>query len=132
HLMRLDDLREQTTFELLSTRLWRRYGLRAFTMLEAIRREPAMDDVLIQNAQYLRCELHHAALTEMVTRLEDFMRRRSKIELVVPREQLQGQDGVREACRILFGDQAEERYREYFDRGSASSANMANASYRLA
>lgn len=115
HLMRLDDLREQTTFELLSTRLWRRYGLRAFTMLEAIRREPAMDDVLIEKAQYLRCELRHAALTEMVTRLEDFMRRRSKIALVVAHEELQGQSGVMEACRILFGSDAERRYREYFD-----------------
>lgn len=116
HLMRLDDLREQTTFELLSTRLWRRYGLRAFTMLEAIRREPNMDDVLIESSQYLRCELHHAALTEMVTRLEDFMRRRSKIALVVPHDQLEGQAGVKEACRILFGDDAERRYHEYFEQ----------------
>lgn len=115
HLMRLDELREQTTHELLSTRLWRRYGLRAFTMLEAIRREPAMDDVLIENAQYIRCELHHAAMTEMVTRLDDFMRRRSKIALVVPHEQLQEQVGVMEACRILFGGDAERRYRQYFE-----------------
>ena len=34
-------------------------------------------------ADYLRVELHVAARTEMVTRLEDFMRRRSKIDLVV-------------------------------------------------
>lgn len=114
HLMRLDDLREQTTFELLSSRLWRRYGLRAFTMLEALRREPSMDEVLIDQSQYLRCELHHAALTEMVTRLEDFMRRRSKIALVVPHEDLKEQAGVKEACRILFGADAERRYAEYF------------------
>lgn len=125
-LMRLDDLREETTSELLSTRLWRRYGLRAFTMLEAIRREPAMDHVLIRNAQYIRCELHHAAQTEMVTRLEDFMRRRSKIGLVVHPRDLEGQPGVTEACRILFGEDAERRYREYFD-GTGSSAEPLDA-----
>lgn len=118
HLMRLDDLREKTTFELLSERLWRRYGLRAFTMLEALRREPSMDEVLIDQSQYLRCELHHAALTEMVTRLEDFMRRRSKIALVVPHEALKDQAGVKEACRILFGSDADRRYAEYFDQGA--------------
>ena len=44
------------------------------------------------------------------------MRRRSKIALVVPHEQLKGQDGVKEACRILFGDDAMRRYNEYFEQ----------------
>ena len=113
-LMRLDDLRESATFELLSTRLWRRYGLRAFAMLEAIRCDPSMAEVLIENAQYLRCELYHAAQSEMVTRLDDFMRRRSKIALVVPHETLRHADGIHEACEILFGDQAQQRYDAYF------------------
>lgn len=114
-LMRLDELRESATFELLSTRLWRRYGLRAFAMLEAIRRDPAQDDVLIEGAQYLRCELYHAAQSEMVTHLDDFLRRRSKIALVVPHEQLRTAKGIREACEILFGERARERYDAYFD-----------------
>lgn len=115
HLMRLNDLRERTSHELLSTRLWRRYGLRAFAMLEALRRDPHMDEVLIEHSQYLRCELHHAAQSEMVTRLEDFMRRRSKIASVVPHEMLKEQRGVKEACRILFGQDADQRYDEYFE-----------------
>jgi alpha-glycerophosphate oxidase/glycerol-3-phosphate dehydrogenase len=41
------------------------------------------------------------------------MRRRSKIELVVRREELACAPGLREACQILFGEQAEERLREY-------------------
>jgi glycerol-3-phosphate dehydrogenase len=120
-LMRLDELRESATFELLSTRLWRRYGLRAFSMLEAIRRDPAQDDVLIEGAQYLRCELYHAAQSEMVTRLEDFLRRRSKIALVVPHEQLRHARGIREACDILFGDRAKERYDQYFSTPEAET-----------
>ncbi len=114
-LMRLDDLRESASFELLSTRLWRRYGLRAFAMLEEIRCDPSMAEVLIENAQYLRCELYHAAQSEMVTRLDDFMRRRSKIALVVPHETLRQADGIHEACEILFGDQARAKYDAYFE-----------------
>lgn len=114
HLMRLDDLRVSKEHELLSTRLWRRYGLRAFAMLESIRRDPAMDDVLIEGSEYLRCELHHAAQTEMITKLEDFLRRRSKIALVLPDDKIRNAKGIHEACRMLFGDEAEQKYNEYF------------------
>lgn len=115
-LMHLDELRESNTQELLSTRLWRRYGMRAFVMLEQIRRQHGMEEVLIHGAQYLRCELHHAALSEMVTRLEDFLRRRSKISLVIPEDEILKADGLDEACRILFGPDAERRKREYLER----------------
>ena len=74
----------------------------------------ADDDVLIEGAEYLRCELYHAAQTEMITKLEDFLRRRSKIALVVKHDDLARAHGIREACRILFGEQAEAKYEEYF------------------
>ena len=37
------------------------------------------------SADYLRAELHTAAEHEMIVKLDDFMRRRSKIDLVVQR-----------------------------------------------
>jgi glycerol-3-phosphate dehydrogenase len=43
----------------------------------------------------------------MVETLDDFLRRRSKIALVVRRADLLGSAGLREACRILFGERAE-------------------------
>ncbi len=113
-LMHLDELRESDTFEKLSTRLWRRYGIRAFFMLEQIRRQPGMEEVLIKGSQYLRCELYHAATIEMVTRFDDFLRRRSKIALVIPREELLCAQGMEEAARILFQDDAKRRLDEYF------------------
>jgi len=70
---------------------------------------------LIENAEYTRCEIELAARREMIVRLEDFMRRRSKIELVVRRSEYRHAPGLREACAILFGDQAEVRLREYLD-----------------
>jgi alpha-glycerophosphate oxidase/glycerol-3-phosphate dehydrogenase len=49
----------------------------------------------------------------MIIKLEDFMRRRSKIEQVVRREDLERAPGLREACDILFEGESEERLREY-------------------
>jgi glycerol-3-phosphate dehydrogenase len=58
--------------------------------------------------------LYYAAQTEMITTLEDFLRRRSKIALVLSYEEIRDADGIREACELLFGQDAERRYDEYF------------------
>jgi hypothetical protein len=114
-LMKLDDLRSKPDVEPLSDRLWRRYGRRAFAMLDAIRSEPAMAEDIMGSADYLRIELHEAARSEMVTKLEDFMRRRSKIELVVSDHDIQSSAGLREVAEILFGpEDADRRLAEYF------------------
>jgi glycerol-3-phosphate dehydrogenase len=121
-LMGLDALTSPHASEKLSTRLWRRYGSQAFGLLEAIRADPRQAEVLIETSEYLRCEIEQAARREMVTRLEDFLRRRSKIALVVRHEDLRGAAGLEEACRILFGDQWRERYSEYFASHAAPGA----------
>ncbi len=47
-------------------------------------------------------------------KLEDFLRRRSKIALVIRfAEALRDAPGLPEACRILFGDAADEKLAEY-------------------
>ncbi len=111
--MHLDDLRDRPRSEPLSDRLWRRYGRRAFSMLEAIRSDPTMGDDVLGGTDYLRVELHLAASTEMVTRLEDFMRRRSKIELVVPAAEYLHSEGLVEVAEILFGAAAPRKLEEY-------------------
>ncbi len=113
-LMALDRLREEPDLEPLSERLWRRYGRRAFEMLEAIRQDASMGERIIERADYLRVELHLAARTEMVTRLEDFLRRRSKISQVVHDADIEASPGLHEAAEILFGDDADRRLAEYF------------------
>ena len=106
--------------EKLSTRLWRRYGSEALGLLEAIRRDPRMAEVIIETSEYIRCELDEAARREMVVKLDDFLRRRSKIALVVRRAEIRAAPGLREACRILFGDDAEAKMREYFGEEAAA------------
>ena len=87
-LMELDAMTAAASSEKLSTRLWRRYGTGAFALLESIRADPRDAEVLIENAEYLRCEIEQAARREMVVKLVDFLRRRSKISLVVSRDAL--------------------------------------------
>lgn len=113
-LLGLDALTAPESSEPLSLRLWRRYGQRAFDLLEDIRQDPKNAEVLIKGTEYIRCELHQAARSEMITRLEDFLRRRSKIAMVERRAVIQQAPGLMEACRILFGADAKRRFDEYF------------------
>lgn len=119
-LMKLDALRTKPDTERLTDRLWRRYGRRAFSMLEAIRDEPRLGDDIMDSADYLRVELQMQARTEMITKLEDFMRRRSKIDLVVQRDDIVGSTGLREVAEMLFGDDADRRLQEYLDSRPAA------------
>jgi glycerol-3-phosphate dehydrogenase len=125
-LMDLDALTTKESSEKLSPRLWRRYGAAAFVMLEEIRRDPKMAEVLIEGAEYLRCEVEHAARREMIVKLEDFLRRRSKISLVIASKELREAAGLREACEILFGEKAAARLDEYFETHAAPDPNGAS------
>jgi alpha-glycerophosphate oxidase/glycerol-3-phosphate dehydrogenase len=113
-LMDLDGLTDSSSSEKLTTRFWRRYGANASGLLEKIRNNPEVAKLLIENSEYTRCEIEQAADREMITKLEDFLRRRSKISLVIRQEDLKNSPGLMEACQILFGDQAQAKYDEYF------------------
>jgi glycerol-3-phosphate dehydrogenase len=114
-LMNLDSYTAPESIETLSTRLWRRYDQQAFELLATIREDPRQAEVLIKGTDYIRCEIRLARHQEMITRLEDFLRRRSKIALVVRHEDIRQAEGLMEACEILFGDQARGKYEEYFE-----------------
>jgi glycerol-3-phosphate dehydrogenase len=114
-LMELDAMTSPRSSEKLSTRLWRRYGRDALNLLESIRRDRSEAEVLIAGAEYLRCEIEKAARREMVTKLSDFLRRRSKISLVIPEDEIRTAPGLREACALLFGDEADAKIEEYFE-----------------
>ncbi len=114
-LIELDNYTSPESTEKLSTRLWRRYGSHAFELLENIQENPLQAEVLIKGTEYIRCELQEAAQREMVTKLEDFLRRRSKIALIEREETIKKSKGLLEACQILFDDQAEKKMKEFFD-----------------
>jgi glycerol-3-phosphate dehydrogenase len=113
-LMNLDAMTARESSEPLSRRLWRRYGAGALSLLEDIRQDPHMAEVLIHGTEYIHCEIHHAARHEMVTKLEDFLRRRSKIALIERPAAIRANPGLMEACQILFGAEAQAKFDEYF------------------
>lgn len=120
HLMHLDEMRSKPDTEPLSVRLWRRYGRRAFDMLEHIRDDPSMATDVMESADYLRVELHNAADHEMIVKLDDFMRRRSKIDLVVADDEFVGSDGLAEISQLLFGDDGERKLDEFYRERTAA------------
>ncbi|ASJ75733.1 glycerol-3-phosphate dehydrogenase/oxidase [Granulosicoccus antarcticus] len=121
-LMDLDSYTAPESSEKLSTRLWRRYALEAIGLLENIREDPRQAEILIQGTEYTRCEIQQAAHREMITKLEDFLRRRSKIALVVRQDDIRKSPGLLEACQILFGDQAQAKFDEYFENQPTTPA----------
>ncbi len=110
---RLDALTHPSSPEPLSARLWRRYGSSAFQMLASINQDPSQAELVIDNAEYTRCELDYAAKHEMICTLDDFLRRRSKIAMVVGHETIIQSQGLQEACKLLFGENWEEKLEDY-------------------
>ena len=111
--MGLDSITDSSSSEPLSQRLWRRYGNRALKILKMIASNPDNANILIENAEYIRGEIELVAQGEMVTKLDDFLRRRSKIEQVISRDEIIRTPGLKEACRILFADKADDKLSEY-------------------
>lgn len=124
-LLGLDGYAESS--EPLSTRLWRRYGAEALGLLENIREDPRQAEVLIKGTEYLRCEVAQAARREMITKLEDFLRRRSKIALVVRKRDIEASPGLAEACELLFGEQAADKLAEYVAAPDSAAITAASA-----
>ncbi len=114
-LMKLDAMTAPESSEPLTRRLWRRYGAQAIGLLENIREDRSQAEVLIKGTEYTRCELRQASRREMIVKLEDFLRRRSKIALVEREEVIRDAPGLMEACEILFGAEARLRFDEYFN-----------------
>jgi glycerol-3-phosphate dehydrogenase len=110
----LDEIVASDTREVLSKRLWRRYAANADAMLDAIEQDASLAEPLIEYAGIRRCEIDYLQRNEMIVKLDDFLRRRSKIELLMPRETLRQSEGLLEACEKLFGDEAPQRLDEYF------------------
>ena len=70
---------------------------------------------MVENTGIRRCEIAYLADNEMIVKLEDYLRRRSKIELLISRATLRQSAGLFEACEKLFGDKARQKFEEYFD-----------------
>ena len=93
-------------------RLWRRHGTAAFQCVEKMRRDPKMTERVIGDCP--RAELHLIAEKEMVIRLEDFLRRRTRLALTQHKAALRCDPGLEETARVLFGEHAQKAIDDYF------------------
>ncbi len=121
----LELLSPPTAGESQADRLWRLYGPRAYELLLDIRDNSDAAKKLIDGCDYMACEFRYAAAHELVTCLDDFLRRRTKIALTIGQGELERSSGLKVACELLFGAQAAKKREEYFNRarvGKSASA----------
>ena len=110
----LDKFTSKTASEKISERLWRLYGAKAINISKTIIDNPQTAEPLIEGTDYLKCELNEASQNEMIINLDDFLKRRSKIAIVTSKKELKNSHNLKEACKILFKEKAEEKWNEYF------------------
>lgn len=130
HKLGLSQVIACDTGEMLSERLWRRYNEHAIPMLDDIERNPHMAEALIEGSGIRRCEIDYIAENELVVKLEDYLRRRSKLEQLVSYDKLKHSKGLYEACEKLFGNEARAKYDEYF-YAHVSAHNEKLETYKL-
>jgi glycerol-3-phosphate dehydrogenase len=99
--------------ETVTDRLWRRYDTRAHRVLDIISTDRAMAEVVFDGDDLLAAEIVFAAENEMVAKLEDFLRRRTALSLVLGDEALERSPGLRVVAQLLFGSDADEKLAEY-------------------
>ncbi|WP_460238024.1 glycerol-3-phosphate dehydrogenase/oxidase [Aurantivibrio plasticivorans] len=102
--------------EPLSERIWRRYGAFANELLDAMIEDDTLLEKPIQEIEYTRGEIMLMAKTEMIITLEDFLRRRSKVLMVMSAEELIKHPGLRDIAKLLFNGSAESKLQDFIER----------------
>lgn len=95
-------------------RLWRNYGDDARDIAKLIAQQPMLRQTLVEGNPVVLAEAVYMARTELVQDLEDFLRRRTRLALVVRHSELAKSRRLFEACEILFGARAKEEWEKYF------------------
>ncbi len=94
-------------------RIWRRHGVRATTVLETMRRDPASAEPIV--GPYCAAEIEQMAREELVVRLDDLLRRRTELALTIDRATLAGHGALWRASQRIFGARAAAEWRATFD-----------------
>lgn len=89
--------------------LWRRHGRAAADVVAAIEDDPVLGEPVLRHGDFVRAELGVMAEREMITHLADFLRRRTKLSLIVAHDDLAADPGMATVARALFGTEADRR-----------------------
>jgi glycerol-3-phosphate dehydrogenase len=99
--------------ESLAARLWRRYGDDAALLLDEIERDPSAARPALPGTPDRCCEVAYAGRNEMVTTLDDYLRRRTRLLLTQGSARLLALPELRDVCALLFGADADARFAEF-------------------
>lgn len=105
--------------ETLLQRWWRRYGTDAFELLVDVADHPEWLRPLLEGDDLREAEVRLAARLEMVTRLEDFLRRRTMLELTSGKAALAQSPVLAHISELLFGSAGEQQLRDYLNTNVA-------------
>jgi len=103
--------------ERLPPRLWRRFGQDAFKILIEIKRNRRNLKEMYPGTGLLLGELLYLRREEMIVKLEDLLRRRTKISMLHPRHELEKSQFLEEICKKLFPGKAKQKLKEYVKTG---------------
>lgn len=81
--------------------LWRRHGLAANAVIDAIETDPELGLPVLAESDVLRAELPLFARREMIVSMEDFLRRRTKLALIHRAEHIASDPGMAEVSQHL-------------------------------
>ena len=79
-----------------------------------IRHDSSLAAPIFPEAENLLCEMHLIAEQEMPVCLADLLRRRTRLSLLFHHDFLKNSEAMEKAASIVFGNQTEENWEEYF------------------
>ena len=97
--------------------LWRRYGSQAWAVL-AFAADVSLARSMVDLADLCEAEVLHMRESEMIVRLEDFLRRRTALLQLNRASDLAADPGVKRAAAILLGDRGLDELRAIVERPS--------------
>ncbi len=81
--------------------LWRRHGLAAHQIIDAIAADARQGEPILADTDLLRAEVSLAAEREMIVHRDDFLRRRTKLSMIHRESDLASDPGFAEVCETL-------------------------------
>ncbi len=99
----LDRAPEVERAETVAEVLWRRHGMAAFDIVDAIESDPSLAEPVMVESDVLRGEIPLYLEREMVVNLDDLLRRRTKLALIHRNEKLTAEPAIADIDRQLLG-----------------------------
>ncbi len=98
----LDRPPEVERAESMAEVLWRRHGLAAHDVIEAIRNDPELAEPIMAESDVLAAEVPVYLDREMIVNIDDLLRRRTKLALIHSEEKLAAEPGITEIGRRIL------------------------------